>query len=213
MYKGLTHFWHWLSCVSDWAQGFTSLHTLQITTKALSSVRLVILRRSFSGMCFYQWRMSIPESDSKSELLYNWLFTANQFVLAPIPLILTAGIFSQLNTCDHSPYITSSLTRGWVCHLQFLLALASAFILGSESRGTRDHILLVQIRDFLFVASYDSQGYGGGIRPRLHTGCICVCISLIQSFAMSIPKSKSELCYDRRFSRPIRLRIKHPSGA
>jgi hypothetical protein len=23
---------------------------------------------------------------------------------------------------------------------------------------------------FLFVASYDSQGYGGGIRPRLHTG-------------------------------------------
>jgi hypothetical protein len=22
----------------------------------------------------------------------------------------------------------------------------------------------------LFVASYDSQGYGGGIRPRLHTG-------------------------------------------
>jgi hypothetical protein len=27
-----------------------------------------------------------------------------------------------------------------------------------------DHILLSQIRDFLFVASYDSQGYGGGIR-------------------------------------------------
>jgi hypothetical protein len=24
----------------------------------------------------------------------------------------------------------------------------------------------------LFVASYDSQGYGGGIRPRLHTGCL-----------------------------------------
>jgi hypothetical protein len=24
----------------------------------------------------------------------------------------------------------------------------------------------------LFVASYDSQGYGGGIRPRLHTGGI-----------------------------------------
>jgi hypothetical protein len=24
---------------------------------------------------------------------------------------------------------------------------------------------------FLFVASYDSQGYGGGIRAHLHTGC------------------------------------------
>jgi hypothetical protein len=50
------------------------------------------------------------------------------------------------------------------------LVLASAVVLGSESRGTRDHILLSQIRDFPFVASYDSQGYGGGIRPRLHTG-------------------------------------------
>jgi hypothetical protein len=30
------------------------------------------------------------------------------------------------------------------------LVLASAVILGSESLGTRDHILLSQIRDFLF---------------------------------------------------------------
>jgi hypothetical protein len=58
--------------------------------------------------------------------------------------------FSQLNNCGHSPYITSSLRRGLVCNLQLLLALASAFILGSESRGTRDHILLSQIRDFPF---------------------------------------------------------------
>jgi hypothetical protein len=51
-------------------------------------------------------------------------------------LRLTARIiFSQLNTCGHSPYITSSLTRGWVCHLQLLLALASAFIFEFESCG------------------------------------------------------------------------------
>jgi hypothetical protein len=64
-----------------------------------------------------------------------------------------------------------------------------------ESRGTHDQILSSQIRDFpnlkyqipvfmsprdrvtqlypqspgsLFVVSYDSQDYGGGIRPRLH---------------------------------------------
>jgi hypothetical protein len=56
--------------------------------------------------------------------------------------------------------------------LSFTIAadLASAVILGSEFRGTRDHILLSQIRDFHFAASYDSQGYGGGIRHRLHTG-------------------------------------------
>jgi hypothetical protein len=51
-----------------------------------------------------------------------------------------------------------SLTRGRVCRLQLLLALASAVILGSESRGTRDHILLSQIWDFSFcrqpVAEY-----------------------------------------------------------
>jgi hypothetical protein len=40
-----------------------------------------------------------------------------------------------------------SLTRGRVCRLQLLLAHASAVILGSESRGTRDSILLSQIRD------------------------------------------------------------------
>jgi hypothetical protein len=72
---------------------------------------------------------------------------------------------------------------------------ASAVILRSESRGTHDHILLSQTRDSLnleglipvfisprnrvallypqalgslFVA-YDSQGYGGGIRPHLLT--------------------------------------------
>jgi hypothetical protein len=42
------------------------------------------------------------------------------------------------------------LTRGRVCHLRFLLALASAVILGSESLGTRDHILLSYIWDFPF---------------------------------------------------------------
>jgi hypothetical protein len=53
----------------------------------------------------------------------------------------------QLNTCGYSPYVTSSLTRGWICRLQLLLFLASAVILGSQSRGTHCHILLSQIRD------------------------------------------------------------------
>jgi hypothetical protein len=43
-----------------------------------------------------------------------------------------------------------SLTWGRVCRLQLLLALASAVIFWSESRGTHDHILLSQIRDFPF---------------------------------------------------------------
>jgi hypothetical protein len=70
----------------------------------------------------------------------DWQFTANQFVLA-------TSSFFRLNTCFRSPYITSSLTRGWVCGLQLLLDLASTVILGSDSRGSRDHILLPPILD------------------------------------------------------------------
>jgi hypothetical protein len=77
------------------------------------------------------------------------------------------------------------------------MLFASAVILGSGSRGAHDHILVSQIRDSpnlegqvpifislgnrvtqiypqvlrsFFVASYDSQGYGGGIGTYLHTG-------------------------------------------
>jgi hypothetical protein len=103
--------------------------------------------------------------------------------------------FFQLNTFIHVPYVISSLTRGWVCRLQLLLALASAVILRSESRLTYYHILVSQIRDSsnledqvpvfisprkrvaqfypqalgsLCVASYDSQGHGGSVRCSLH---------------------------------------------
>jgi hypothetical protein len=62
----------------------------------------------------------------RSELLYDWRFTANQFVLAPSPLRPTVRNIIQLNTCRHSPYVKSFLTRGWVCRLQLLLALANA---------------------------------------------------------------------------------------
>jgi hypothetical protein len=56
------------------------------------------------------------QSQSESELLYNWRFTTYQFILATSPLRLTTrNFFFQLNTCSHSPYVTSSLMRGWVC--------------------------------------------------------------------------------------------------
>jgi hypothetical protein len=87
--------------------------------------------------------------------------------------------------------------RGRVSRLQLLLVLASAVILTFESRGIHDRYFTVSDlklpqpggpgsriyipqeqggpvitpgTGFPSVASYDSQGYGGGIRPRLHTG-------------------------------------------
>jgi hypothetical protein len=53
-----------------------------------------------------------------------------------------------------------SLTRGRVCRLQFLLALASAVILGSETHGTRNHTLLSQILDFSFRRLLRLAGLG-----------------------------------------------------
>jgi hypothetical protein len=86
------------------------------------------------------------------ESQFQRFFTTGQSVRLGAEPLENRGqiLFSQLNTYSHSPHITCSLTRRWVCHLQMLLALASTFILGSESRGTRDHILLSQIPDFPF---------------------------------------------------------------
>jgi hypothetical protein len=84
--------------------------------------------------------------ESESELLYDWPFTDNQFVLATSLLRLTTSNFIfQLNTCGCSPYVTSSLTRGWVCRLQIAADPRQRSHFRSESHGTHDHILLSQI--------------------------------------------------------------------
>jgi hypothetical protein len=63
------------------------------------------------------------------------------------PLETRPIFFFQLNTCGHSPYVTSSLMRQWVYCLQLLLVLASTVILRSEFCRTHEHILLSQIRE------------------------------------------------------------------
>jgi hypothetical protein len=49
--------------------------------------------------------------------------------------------FRHLQVCY---FAVPSLTRGRICNLLYLLGLASAVPLGSESHGTQDHILLSQ---------------------------------------------------------------------
>jgi hypothetical protein len=50
------------------------------------------------------------------------------------------------------------------------LALASAVFLGPSPLGLATVFCCLRFETSLFVASYDSQGHGGGIRPRLHMG-------------------------------------------
>jgi hypothetical protein len=54
-----------------------------------------------------------------------------------------------------------------------LLALASVVFRESESLGLVTVVYCLRFETSLFVASYDSQGHGGGIRSRLHTGEEC----------------------------------------
>jgi hypothetical protein len=65
-----------------------------------------------------------------------------------------------------------SLTRGRVCRLQLLVVLASAVILGPSPVGLVTIFYSRRFDTSLFVATYDSEGYGGGIRPCLHTGSL-----------------------------------------
>jgi hypothetical protein len=59
-------------------------------------------------------------------------------------------IFITVNHLRVCWYGALSMTIGRVCPLHLLLVLASAVILGSESRGTHKYILLSQIRNFPF---------------------------------------------------------------
>jgi hypothetical protein len=70
--------------------------------------------------------------------------TASQSVSLHDQIVITVW---QLRSCFCG---APSLTRGRVCLLYMLLALASAVFLGSEFLGTCDHILLYQIWDFPF---------------------------------------------------------------
>jgi hypothetical protein len=94
--------------------------------------------------------------------MYDWLSCASliqsYFTTGGLPPIIPSWrqarwdprpefFIFQLNTCGYSPYVTSSLTRGWICRLQLLLVFPSAVILRSQSRETRDHVLLSHISD------------------------------------------------------------------
>jgi hypothetical protein len=72
-----------------------------------------------------------------------------------------------------------SLMRGPVYHLQLLLVLASTVILGSNSSGTRDHILLSQIRDFPFHHLLWLTGLQRTYSTSLHTGYSPLTVLLI----------------------------------
>jgi hypothetical protein len=96
-----------------------------IMSSTLSAIQLPSELSSTDGFSRHSSTACICQS--VSELLHNWHFTAKQFVMATSLLRPTTRIFIfQLNNCDYSPYVPSSLKRGQVCRLHLLLGVASA---------------------------------------------------------------------------------------
>jgi hypothetical protein len=103
-----------------------------------------------SDTCFMVWMASIwevflVEQQSSRVLCYDRRIVGIKHPSGDYDHIFVTVRQLRVGWCG-----ALSLTGGRVCRLQLLLALSSAVILGSESRGTRDHILLSQIEDFPF---------------------------------------------------------------
>jgi hypothetical protein len=75
----------------------------------------------------------------------------------------------QLRSCFRG---APSLTRGRVCLLYVPLPLPAQPSSGPSPLGLATVFYCLRFETSLFVASYDSQDHGGGIRPRDHTGGI-----------------------------------------
>jgi hypothetical protein len=99
-------------------------------------------------------------------------------------------------------YDAPSLASGRACRSQLLLVLASAVILGSESRGTHDHILRSQIRDFPNVEGqvpvfiYILQEQGGPIKPQVGVPFSSPPATRRATVEVFELKPESELLYD-----------------
>jgi hypothetical protein len=157
-------------------------------------------------LCWQGWRLKTQPtqmSESESQLLYDWWFTANQFVLEPSLLRLMTSNFFNLTPAvivliyhplwreegsviynfaagprqrSHSrvPVLRSS----WSYPTVSVSRLPQPGEPGPRIYIPRNRVaqLYPHALGSLFVVSYDSQGYGGDIRTCLHTGFFSVCL-------------------------------------
>jgi hypothetical protein len=88
-----------------------------------------------------QFQYSLGLTITELELLYDWQFTVNQFVLAPSPSRFTTGIFLFFFfATELLPLYSLSLKNtGQFLTAILLLALGSTVIFGSESYRDHDH--------------------------------------------------------------------------
>jgi hypothetical protein len=168
-HRGVTidHLYTWLRTTSNY-RATANFHSSQITTAPAkpfpafcvftSRPLLTASNTGDSSASSAQVLSSQPTIQNSTELNWVWVWvlcydrrSTGQSVLEwSTQLGLTTRsllLVWQLRSCSCG---APSLTRGRVCLLYVLLALASAVFLGSESLGTWGHILLSQIWGFPF---------------------------------------------------------------
>jgi hypothetical protein len=131
---------------------------------------------------------SLSKSKSESDLLYDGRFTAIQFVLASSPLRLTTrDFFFQVNPCGHSPYVTFSLTKWWVCLLCMCLAFRQVYI---------SHIQHVTENSFFctIYSSSVSRGFAEQIMSILRILCYN---GSLATWTIVHSESESQWLYDK----------------
>jgi hypothetical protein len=141
-------------------------HTEQSIARQRLSKYLFSQQRMSTNTFSWQWK---TQSESESELLYDWRFTANQFVLAPSPLRITDRISSNEHLRSYSLYNILPDER---MDLSFTISTGPRQRIHSRVRvpwDSQPYFYCLRFETSLFVASYDWQDYGGAIRPHLHT--------------------------------------------
>jgi hypothetical protein len=126
-------YWHFFTILTGYNQCLSTIRSspcwnTRIFSSAVTNDECRIRAHALNcleGPSSHDWRSK--KSKSKSQLLYDWQFTANQF-LASGPLRITTRDFFQVNSCGNCSYVTSSLTRRWVCLLWIPLAFRQVYI-------------------------------------------------------------------------------------
>jgi hypothetical protein len=127
----------------------TNSNTLQFTTGHTKSSHSAV-----SSPVFAWWWITTMFSAS----ILMFLLSGDCPRTDPCPMKLkTRDFFFQLTPCHHSPYVTSSLRRGWVCLLWIYLALSSVCVTHiaclTDSRPQSFLVLGLESNDHIFVLS------------------------------------------------------------